>query len=307
MSRIGVYTMANDAVLDWAIAFLRSFRSYNPSAELIVIPFDDRIDKIRRLSEQYNFSLFEDTTVLRKLDGTGDTLFPDKPRKRLFRKYACFQGPFDRFLYLDADIVVLSAVEQFIQAVETAGVDFAFFDRTPEWVYADPDFVLEMKREFNAQQFSTGAFVSRKGLVNLIDLDTIIAKSAWLKTKFPRYVFDQPYLNYLMDTKRYRVAPISGIMPEVHSSIFAGGGPVSAVNRSPVTRLGEILPFIHWAGYHCEATVPHFGIFLHFRLSVEDSRLKRAWCRLRFITPGALYRCAVRSAKWLGRLALNAA
>ncbi len=52
--KLGIYCLANDKVLDWMIAFLKSLRTYEPSRKLIVIPFDENIEKLSRLANKYN-------------------------------------------------------------------------------------------------------------------------------------------------------------------------------------------------------------------------------------------------------------
>ena len=42
---IGVYFSANDVVYDWAIAFLNSYRTFNPDLRLILIPFNEECDR----------------------------------------------------------------------------------------------------------------------------------------------------------------------------------------------------------------------------------------------------------------------
>jgi hypothetical protein len=42
---MGVYFSANDVVYDWAIAFLNSYRTFNPDLRLILIPFNDQCDR----------------------------------------------------------------------------------------------------------------------------------------------------------------------------------------------------------------------------------------------------------------------
>ncbi|HEV2174480.1 MAG TPA: hypothetical protein VGR71_12980 [Nitrospira sp.] len=286
MSGIGVYTMANDAILDWSLAFFESFRRYNPSTELIVIPFDDDTGAIRRLARKYSFDLFSDSDVLKQIDDVSAMLFPHQGRRNVFRKLACFHGVFDTFLYLDADIVILSKVEPLIRRAEANGADFVFFDRSPEWVYTDQTFASYMAREFGAQTFSAGAFIAKTDLVSLEELRALIPKNAWLKPKFPVGVYDQPYLNYVIDTKRCCVVAMNSIADEIVASTWAGAGRVSSIHSSPVIRHGKVVPFIHWAGFHCEATVPNFRVFLHFRLNAESSWRTRASCRCRLLLTG---------------------
>src|SRR5260370_3390370 len=45
----GVYTLANDPMYDWLVAFLESLREHEPALPIVVIPLDDRISRIKRL------------------------------------------------------------------------------------------------------------------------------------------------------------------------------------------------------------------------------------------------------------------
>jgi hypothetical protein len=55
---VGIYCLANDRVIEWMIAFLESFRTYEPSRKIILIPFDDNIGELSQLSSKYNFEFF---------------------------------------------------------------------------------------------------------------------------------------------------------------------------------------------------------------------------------------------------------
>jgi len=62
---IGVYFSANDKVYDWTIAFLNSFRTFNPDLRLILIPFNEECDRILQLQTQYNFEVYIDPSFTR--------------------------------------------------------------------------------------------------------------------------------------------------------------------------------------------------------------------------------------------------
>lgn len=61
-SAVGVYFSANDVVYDWAIAFLNSFRTFNPDLRLLLIPFNEQCDRLLQLRERYGFELYVDDT-----------------------------------------------------------------------------------------------------------------------------------------------------------------------------------------------------------------------------------------------------
>ena len=56
----GVYTLANDPMYDWLVAFLESMREHEPDLPIVVIPFDDRIERVARLRGKYCFAIMDD-------------------------------------------------------------------------------------------------------------------------------------------------------------------------------------------------------------------------------------------------------
>ena len=46
--RWGVYCLANDLVLEWALALFESLREFAPGLPLMVVPYDERQDALGR-------------------------------------------------------------------------------------------------------------------------------------------------------------------------------------------------------------------------------------------------------------------
>ncbi len=60
MSR-GIYIIANDQVIEQAIALLNSIRAYDPDTPIIMIPDDDNNHAIaQRLAELFNVEIYDD-------------------------------------------------------------------------------------------------------------------------------------------------------------------------------------------------------------------------------------------------------
>jgi hypothetical protein len=74
-SKRGVYILANDRVYELVIAFLNSFRRYNPNLSLCLIPFDDKCDKLLELRERYGFNVYRDHGLLTVCDEMTDFVF----------------------------------------------------------------------------------------------------------------------------------------------------------------------------------------------------------------------------------------
>ena len=83
-------------VYDWAIAFLNSYRTFNPDLRLILIPFNDQCDRLLKLQDTYNFEIYTDPSFER-LEAIGKAFelghTPTGPY--WFRRYAAYWGACD--------------------------------------------------------------------------------------------------------------------------------------------------------------------------------------------------------------------
>ena len=103
-----IYVLANDAVMDYAIALLASIRERDSVTPVMMIPYDDRAQKVAAvLGEHFGVRPYEDMSVLKRIDNATQEIFGSGFfwRPNMFRKQAVWFGPFDQFLYLDADII----------------------------------------------------------------------------------------------------------------------------------------------------------------------------------------------------------
>ena len=126
MTQRGVYFLANDGILDMAIAFLNSFRTYNPSTALCLIPYADDVEQFTSLHQQYNFTVWSDVDKLRWCDDISWSFHGCVVGQ--YRKLAMWEGPFDRFVYIDCDTVVLHNID-FASGIST-GATFSLRTRT---------------------------------------------------------------------------------------------------------------------------------------------------------------------------------
>ena len=68
MNNRGVYILANDTVMELLIAVLNSFRRYNPTLSLCVIPYDSNTGQLEQLQKEYDFSICHDQKSLEWCD-----------------------------------------------------------------------------------------------------------------------------------------------------------------------------------------------------------------------------------------------
>ena len=64
----GIYIIANDKVLDQAIALLNSIRFHDANTPIVMIPYDDNYHKIAdTLDQYYGVGVYEDLEFIDRL------------------------------------------------------------------------------------------------------------------------------------------------------------------------------------------------------------------------------------------------
>lgn len=185
----GVYTFANDVVYDQLVALLNSIEA-NGGRELpvCIIPYNNQLDKIRgEVASRNNVTLFEDDASIAfwedfmtqawKANKTAQKVWreigkPEVRRVNFVRKLCSFDGPFDKFVYMDADTLLMGNLEQIYQKLD----DY-------DWVVNDFQYKSDFHYIFNPEKkqlideiiglekaksniFCAGWFASKKGVFN---------------------------------------------------------------------------------------------------------------------------------------------
>lgn len=268
---IGVYCLANDNVLDWMTAFLESFREHEPDRRLVIIPFDQKIDRLAQLADRYHFEFLSDPS-LEKLDAIGDRIHPGKySDSHMFRKFAAFWGSLENFIFLDSDIVLLGKLDELFESYQVSSCDFMHYDTSVEYVYKAGSFRDEMIKLYHSTGFNTGCFASSQGKLSLEDVLTFSQEALAIKDFFA-CGGEQPFLNYCVDRK--------GLKKDVffHSSndlahwtwgnitpvVFQDGS--YRFMNSGSEDFGKRVLFLHWSGILSSPFMPNRHLFLKYRL-----------------------------------------
>jgi hypothetical protein len=298
----GVYILGNDVVLEFAIGLFRSLRHYSPDIPVRLLPYDQRLQKLRPWLTRYNIEVHEDLDY-GFYDRLGDQLWNEVHiGHHMFRKFAAFDGPFDDFLYLDIDIAVLAPVERMFEDFQKSDADFMTFDADLDNVYKHTPWRAELERAGRTKGFNAGAFLAKKGLFNRDNLNRLLADAIALKSNFV-YQYDQPFFNFAVDIgglKQVRLPEFNAAVPDK-----LWGDQVPIANRDGAWRLlvpdhpdhGKAEPLIHWAGHHGDDPFPNRHIFYHFRLMGEPLWRRIAY-RLSDYGRWFIYRPWKRVRKW---------
>lgn len=148
MQSRGLYTLANDRVYDQLIALLNSIEA-NVSSEIpiLVIPFNHQIEKIlQEIKFRPNVKIFQDLNSIQRWEDFAQQVWAAHPIARpqwltrlpaknrgLHRKFVTFDGPFDQFVFYDADSLAMKPIDDIFEKLNT--YDFVFND----WEHNKPD------------------------------------------------------------------------------------------------------------------------------------------------------------------------
>lgn len=271
--QIGVYFSANDVVYDWAIAFLNSFRTFNPDLRLILIPFNDECDRLLKLKHTYNFEIHIDPSFER-LEAIGQAFelghTPTGPY--WFRRYAAFWGPCDRFMYLDARQIILADLKPVLSALDDFDFDLLHFDCAVHQVYESGDLRREFLRKGKARGFLSGLWASRKGLFTLERFEQLSAKALQSREQLNPRNTDQAFINYSCDADSVRCGHVSEVLGDTcqinwaktSGKVYKEKGKYYLWDYGGLDHKRQFF-LLHWAGYSLNAFMPNHSLFIQFR------------------------------------------
>ncbi len=131
----GIYTLANDVVYDQLVALLNSIEA-NAGRDIpvCVIPYNNQLDKVKaELEKRDNVTLFEDqdsitywedfATQAWTAHSKAQKVWQERGVSGIYRltrhrKYCCFDGPFEKFIFFDADTLLMRPIDYVYQKLD---------------------------------------------------------------------------------------------------------------------------------------------------------------------------------------------
>lgn len=272
-SIIGVYFSANDKVYDWTIAFLNSFRTFNPDLRLILIPFNEDCDRLLQLQARYNFEVYIDPSFVRlEAIGKAFELGHTPTGHYWFRRYAAFWGDLDQFMYLDARQVVLADLTPLITAINQFSFDFLHYDCAISQVYESGEFRQQLLRLGKGRGFLSGLWASRKGLFSLEEFERLANEALKIRNQLNPRNTDQAFINYCCDVKPVVYGHFAEVLGGICQNswarqsghIYQEHGKYYLWDYGGIDHKKQIV-LLHWAGYQLADPIPHRGLLLLFR------------------------------------------
>ncbi|MEO5563920.1 MAG: hypothetical protein ABIR18_10810 [Chitinophagaceae bacterium] len=268
----GVYFLSNDTMYEFTIAFLNSFRTYNPSVSLCFIPYNDNVDNILALKEAYHFEVYQDNELLKECDAMSLQLHDEI--KPAYRKLVIWKGIYDQFIYIDIDTVVLADLSfafEFLAdhdcLTATSNIrairKFVWLDGIEETGLLTADQI--------AYAANTGFVVSKKIFTDFGNIKDKLEESRLLKNYMELNCMEQPFLNYLIVTsgKPYTSLCELGYSERQRRVLYeywGGEEEAEIINGKMYRKTGGQICFIHWSGvWRLKDKMPNKKIWDHYR------------------------------------------
>ncbi len=297
----GICTLANDRVYDQLVALLNSIETIlGPEIPVCVYPYNDNTEKIAaEIAKRPNVQLYDDRDSMQRWDQFFRDVWDAHPtaqqqwreigshgyyRFGVHRRFCAFDGPFDRFLYMDADTLLqgpVAPIFNLLNDYDWVVYDFQYKDLTHVYNVSSPKLLeLFTPEQIKSKIFCSGFYAAKKGLFNQ-------EKTDWLLTKLREgeaevlYIWsaDQPILNYMVIRGDIKSCNLALQLPENEMT----GCCVTSSHFEDRDRIlydrGNRLTYIHYIGLAsnlfsevCAGNnidFPYRDIFLHYRYLFE--------------------------------------
>ncbi|MCD8486540.1 MAG: sugar transferase [Desertifilum sp.] len=292
----GICTLCNDRMFDQLVALLNSIEViYGSQMPVCIFPYDEQTEKIAaEIAKRPQVFIYDDRESIDRWDEFMRQARPDKmdstKKFRLYgshRRFCAFDGPFDKFVYMDADILLLDTLDLIfakLDEYDCVTYDFQFYH--PEFVYnVQSPKLLEVfdENRLRNEIFCAGFYASKRGLFGEAERRWLIEQlQAGEAEIFKTTGHDQPVANYMFMRTNKRICNLSHVLPEgtatgctVTSKHFEEKDHALYDNGNRVTYLHYVgisprIPEAICAGENLK--LPYRDLFLHYRFLHEPEK-----------------------------------
>ncbi|MEL6325419.1 MAG: Npun_R2821/Npun_R2822 family protein [Cyanobacteria bacterium J06626_23] len=295
--KVGIYTLGNDVVLDQILALLNSIEAtVGPDMPVCICPYDDQVDALRAaISSRPQVSLFDDIATIQKWDTYAKAIWDVHPtahqrwqaagsqgyhRLGTHRRFCGFDGPFEAFIYMDADTLLLDQVSDVFQQLETHDwVVYDFQHKDPSHVYdvqSSRLYQVFSPQQLQTQIFCSGFYATRRQIFSDTQLAELLfhlqnGDAEILYSQAP----DQTILNYMVMKSDLRFTNLALQRPPDRVTGNSVTSPHFEIRDHIVYDRGKRLQYLHYIGVSsklfkrvCQGenwAIPYRDVFLHYR------------------------------------------
>ena len=294
----GICTLANDSVYDQVVALLNSIEAISGiDMPVCIFPYDNQTERLQQLTiERPQVQLYDDQASINRWDDMVGKIWATHPtakqewptvsdqgihRMGTHRRYCAFDGPFDRFVYMDADTLLISPLNTVFQALETSDwvtYDFQFKDLSHVFREKQP---ADSPAGFSAEQlhnqvFCSGFYGSKRGIFQVDALEDILnalrqGDADMLYAMAP----DQTILNYMVLKRGLASRNLALTLPPEQRTGNSVTSNHFEMRDGLVYDKGIRLTYLHYIGVSsklfqrlCQGEnydIPYREVFLHYR------------------------------------------
>lgn len=295
----GIYTLANDVVYDQLVALLNSLEANSPQLPVCVIAYNDQLEKVRaEISSRPNVTLLNDPDLFTRWEDFSYQVWQTHPTAlqtwkemgvttRFYRvgenhRYCAFDAaaPFDRFIYLDADTLVMQPLDFIFKALNDH--DFAVYD----FQFKDPGHIYNLnsaklpqvfdQARLASEIFCSGCYAAKRGLFTPEQRDWLVSQ---LQQGEAEILYlgapNQSVLNYLTMKSGLAVYNFALHLPADKRTGNSVTSPHFQFKDGLVYDRGVLLTYLHYIGVSSKLFqrlcagenigFPYRDVFLHYR------------------------------------------
>ncbi|MBF2063328.1 MAG: sugar transferase [Calothrix sp. C42_A2020_038] len=301
----GIYILANDVVYDQLIALLNSIEVNAGAYPICILPYDDKLERVKaEIKNRSNVEIFADVSVIGLWENFVFNVWQAHPnafkiwseqgisgvyRMGMHRRFCAFDGPFDRFIYLDADILVLNSLEYIFRQLDNN--DFVVYD----FQYKDPTHVYNVNSQrlhnifpqsrVDSEIFCAGMYASKKGIFDTEGKNYLISQLQNDAEVLYMNAPDQSVLNYMVMRTGLSVWNFAHHKSEDEVTGCCVTSPHFEERDNLLYDQNSRLTYLHYIGLSSKLFTrvcagenigfPYRDIFLHYRYLNEPDRHPR--------------------------------
>jgi len=223
----GICTLANDYVFDQLVALLNSIDVILGSEiPVCIYPFDDQTERISvEIANRPNVFIYQDQESIDRWDKFMLAAAPERLNRSKFRLYGAhrrfcaFDGPFDKFIYLDADTLVMNSLTPVFDQLDNYDFvvyDFQFTDISKIYNSNSPKLrQIFPQNRIESETFCSGFYGAKQGTFNSEQRDWLISN---LQNGESEILYsgagEQPLINYMVMRSGLAVYNFARELPE---------------------------------------------------------------------------------------------
>ena len=290
-----ICTLANDTVYDQLIALLNSIELIlGSNTPVCIYPFDEQVQQIKaEIAQRQNVFIYEDFASIQRWDKFMESAAPERLNRKKFRLYGAhrrfcaFDGPFERFIYMDADTLVMNSLDAVFDKLNESDFvvyDFQFTDPTKVYNLLSPK-LLEVfeKNRIDSEIFCSGFYGSKQGF---FDSDTREWLLSQLQSGDAEILYsgagEQPLLNYMVMNTRINTYNFARSLPDNVKTGCSVTSKHFQVQDYVLYDQGNRLTYLHYIGVQPDLIrrvcagenieFPYRDLFLHYRYLREPEK-----------------------------------